>query len=85
MEYYPIYEKNEDTGALEIKTVKFKVFSGSTLLGESENCYVRDSGAVVRNGIVDYVYILGLKAPASTMEIDNVGMYYSQEIEYEEE
>ncbi len=85
VESYPIYEENEDTGVLELSTVKYRIYADEVLLGESENCYVKSGGTVVKNSIVNNVYILALRAPASTLVFDEVSMYFSQDIQYEEQ
>jgi hypothetical protein len=84
VESYPIYEEDEDTGAPVLSTVKYHIYVDDEFIGESENCYVKSSGTVVKNGIVDNVYILALRAPKSALSFDSVSMLYTQEVEYEE-
>ena len=84
VESYPIYEEDEDTGAPVLSTVKYHIYVDDEFIGESENCYVKSSGTVVKNGIVDNVYILALRAPKSALSFDSVSMFYTQEVEYEE-
>ncbi len=84
VESYPIYEEDEETGELALTTVKYHIYVNEDFVGESENCYVKSSGTVVKNDIVDNVYILALRAPKSTLTIDSVTMFYTQDVEYEE-
>jgi len=84
VESYPIYEEDEDTGAPVLSTVKYHIYVDDEFIGESENCYVKSNGTVVKNDIVDNVYILALRAPKSALSFDSVSMLYTQEVEYEE-
>ena len=84
VEYYPIYEVDDDTGETVLSTLKFRIYVDEELVGESENNYIKSDGTPIRNNIVDNIVILSLRAPKSILVFDEISMLYSQDIEYED-